>query len=122
MPPLQKTGLVISSGVISAALHLGATSINQQKHMSASSYAKVLHESNNISQSPPSFLPKYVYCLLDFGNNLSPLLILLSCIYIINSVFFYCSFLYYLCNCYLNIILNIHLNVLIVVFLLLIVK
>ena len=79
IPPFQKAGLVVASGIAGAVLHTGASAINAQTH-AASSISK---SSGSTGQST---LPKDVNQFIGSVNDLTPLEILLQCICILNSL------------------------------------
>ena len=79
IPPFQKAGLVVASGIAGAVLHTGASAINAQTH-TANSISKC---SGSTSQST---LSKNVNQFIGSVDDLTPLEILLQCICILNSL------------------------------------
>lgn len=79
IPPLQKAGLVVASGIAGAVLHTGGSAINAQTH-AASSISK---SSGSTGQST---LPKDLNQFIGSGDDFTPLKILLQCICILNSL------------------------------------
>ena len=79
LPPFQKAGLVVASGIASAVLHTGASAINAQTH-AASSISK------SSSSTGQNTLPKDVNQFMGSLDDLTPLEILLQCICILNSL------------------------------------
>ena len=79
IPPFQKAGLVVASGIAGAILHTGASAINAQTH-AASSISK---SSGSTGQNT---LPKDVNQLIGSLHDLTPLEILLQCICILNCL------------------------------------
>jgi len=70
IPPFQKAGLVIASGIAGAALYTGASAINAQTHAVSS----INKSTSYISQS---VLPKDVNKFIGSADDLAPLEILL---------------------------------------------
>lgn len=81
MPPLQKAGLVIAGGVIGAIIHTGSSIIGAKTH-------KSIHNTNNVQSNSidPNLISKDINKFMDFGNNNTPLEILLQCIITLNSI------------------------------------
>jgi hypothetical protein len=79
LPPFQKAGLIVASGVVGAVLHTGSNAINSHKQAVNSINKSSGFSGQNISS-------KDVNHFLDNINDLSPLDILLQCIYIFNSI------------------------------------
>ena len=79
IPPFQKAGLVVASGITGAVLHTGASAINAQTH-AASSINKY---SEDIGKNASS---KDLNNFLDFGNDIAPIEIILQCINILSWV------------------------------------
>lgn len=79
IPPIQKAGLIVASGVIGAALHIGANGVN----------TKIQANRNvNVSQSNinKNILPKDINKFIDYKDDNSPMEILLLSINILNWV------------------------------------
>lgn len=77
LPPFQKAGLVVVSGIAGAVLHTGASAINAQTHAASS---------KSSGSTGQTVLPKDVNQFIGSLDDLAPLEILLQCIYILNSL------------------------------------
>jgi hypothetical protein len=80
LPPVQKVGLVLFSGVAGAVIQTGANAINAQR-FTAGSTDKISSTNNNIS------LPKDINKFIDYPiGDSSPLETLLQCIFILDFI------------------------------------
>jgi hypothetical protein len=73
IPPVQKAGLVVGSGIVGAVLHAGSNFVNAQNQAIHS----ISKSSTNIDKD---IIPKNVNSFLDFTSDISPLEGLLLCI------------------------------------------
>jgi hypothetical protein len=73
LPPVQKVGLVLMGGIVGAALHIGASSINSHRHAKYLNKLSSVNESNILSS-------KDINKFIDSVGNNSPLELLLQCI------------------------------------------
>ena len=74
LPPVQKIALLGASGVLGGAIHTGASAINAQTHMANNTNVKAKQLPNNVNS------------LLEYGDNTSPLEILLKSISVIDTI------------------------------------
>lgn len=78
IPPVQKAGIILAGSAVGGAIHVAASAINRNNsYNSQSSVNKSLDNTNN---------------LIDLGNNVSPLEVLLQCVNILAdaSLFLLC--------------------------------
>lgn len=84
IPPVQKVGIIIAGGIVGGVIHTIASSINHnniQSNISSSTKHYIPSSNNNNSNN-----------LLDFGNNISPLEILLQSINILSYIYLFLVF------------------------------
>lgn len=77
IPPVQKAGIIMAGGVVGGVIHTVASAINHNNTQSTS--ISNTEDSTSISNNSTNNL-------VDFGNNLSPLEILLQCINILSYI------------------------------------
>ena len=79
IPPFQKAGLIVASGIAGAILHTGASAINAQTHAAA-------HINKSSDSTSKDTLPKDINQFIGNVDDSTPLEILIQCISILNSL------------------------------------